>query len=163
MRVGIVSDTHDNVSAVERIVETFSEEDLDTLIHCGDYIAPPVIAYFEGFDLHGVLGNNDGETDGLADAFESIDGHLHGRVADLELDGTRVAILHGEDRGDVSAYAESGEYDYVLYGHHHERDHHETGETTVINPGAHFPTVPDDHRTVAVLDTNTDEVRFLDV
>lgn len=163
MQVGILSDTHDNVDAIERITDTFREEGVDTLIHCGDFIAPPVIPYFEGFELHGVLGNNDGETDGLADAFEAIDGQLHGRVADLELGGAEFAVLHGEDKGDVSAYAESGEYDYVLYGHHHERDRHEVDTTTVINPGAHFPTVPDEHRTVAIVDTDTDEVRFLDV
>ncbi|WIV68647.1 metallophosphoesterase family protein [Natrialbaceae archaeon AArc-T1-2] len=52
---------------------------------------------------------------------------------------------------------------YVCYGHHHEREHTETGRTAVVNPGAHFPTVPDDHRTVAILDTLSESVQFRSV
>ena len=56
MRLGIVSDTYDNVAAIERATERFPEE-VETLIHCGDFIVPPVLPFFEGFTLHGVLGN----------------------------------------------------------------------------------------------------------
>ncbi|WP_336345430.1 metallophosphoesterase [Halalkalicoccus ordinarius] len=163
MRLGIVSDTHDNVAAIERATERFREEGVETLIHCGDFIAPPVLPFFEDFSLHGVLGNNDGELEGLEAGFEAIDGELHGRFADLELGGKRFAVLHGESKEEVEGYAESGEYDYVLYGHHHERERREVDDTVVVNPGAHFPTVPEEHRTVAILDTETDEVRFLEV
>ncbi len=160
MRVGIISDTHDNVAAVERATEIFDEEGIETLIHCGDFIAPPVIPFFEGFSLHGVLGNNDGEVEGLERAFEDIDGELHGRFADIELGGARFGVLHGESKAEVESYAESGEFDFVCYGHHHEREKQEVGETIVLNPGAQFPTVPDDHRTVAIADTRSDEVGF---
>ncbi|MFC7006441.1 metallophosphoesterase [Halalkalicoccus salilacus] len=163
MRLGVVSDTHDNVAAIERATERFREEEVETLIHCGDFIAPPVLPFFEGFTLHGVLGNNDGEREGLEAGFEAIDGELHGRFAELEFGGKRFAVLHGESKEEVESRAESGEYDYVCYGHHHERERHEVDGTLVINPGAHFPTVPDEHRTVAVLDTETDEVRFLEI
>jgi predicted phosphodiesterase len=118
--IGVVSDTHDNIDAVEGIVEAFENRGVGTVVHCGDYIAPPVIPYFDGFELHGVLGNNDGEIDGLETAFEAIGGSLHGRFLDLNLDGT-----------------------------------------TVLNPGGHFPTVPDEHRTVALVDG--DEVEFVGV
>lgn len=160
MRVGIISDTHDNVAAVERATETFREQGIETLIHCGDFIAPPVIPFFEEFSLHGVLGNNDGEVEGLERAFEDIDGDLHGRFADLELGGARFGVLHGESKAEVEGYAESGEFDFVLYGHHHEREQREVGGTVVINPGAQFPTVPDEHRTVAIVDTDSGDVSF---
>lgn len=160
MRVGIISDTHDNIAATERAIEIFHEEGIETIVHCGDFIAPPVISYFEEFTLHGVLGNNDGEVEGLERAFESIDGELHGRFANLELGGARFAVLHGESKEEVEAYAESGEYDYVLYGHHHEHEQREVGDTLVVNPGAQFPTVPEKHRTVAILDTDSGEVVF---
>lgn len=165
MQVGIVSDTHDDVEASERAAERFREEGVETLIHCGDFVAPPVLDSFEGFALHGVLGNNDGEVAGLHAAFDALgDGsELHGRFADLELGGRRFAALHGESLAEVRAVADAGTYDYVCYGHHHEREHDEVGDTVVINPGAHFPTVPEEHRTVAVLDVETDEVRFLEV
>jgi len=163
--IGVVSDTHDNVNAVESIVETFEDEGVDTVIHCGDYIAPPVLPFFDSdaFELHGVLGNNDGEVKGLNAAFDAIDAELHGRFADLNIEGARFAVLHGESKDEVEALAESDVYDYVLYGHYHVKKKRNVGGTTVLNPGAHFPTVPDEHRTVALVDTEkegTDSVRF---
>ncbi len=162
MLVGVISDTHDNVASIEAAVEVFEREGAEVLVHCGDYVAPPTLPYFEGFEVHGVLGNNDGELDGLEAGFRALgnDSALHGRFADLDLGGARFAVLHGEDQSDVQARAESGEFDYVCYGHHHVHEHRAVDGTDVINPGAHFPTVPADHRTVALVDTDTGEVRF---
>ena len=164
MRLGIISDTHDNVAAIERAVELFQAEDVDALVHCGDFIAPPVLPLFDGFELHGVLGNNDGELDGLELFFDDLGNgsELHGRYADLEFDGTRIGVLHGDQGMDVvDDWAESGEYDYVCYGHFHRAEERDVDGTTVINPGAHFPMVPKEDRSVVILDT--DEVRFLGV
>jgi len=150
--VGVVSDTHDNVSAVERIVEEFEDEGVGTVVHCGDYIAPPVLPFLDtdAFELHGVLGNNDGEIEGLNAGFDAMDGAtLHGRFADLTLEGSRFAVLHGESKDEVDALAESDAYDYVLYGHYHVNEAREVEGTTVVNPGAQFPTTTDENRTVA--------------
>ena len=163
MLVGIVSDTHDNVGAIERAVEVFETEGADLLVHCGDFVAPPVLPFFEGFELHGVLGNNDGEIDGLERTFEDIGNgsELHGRYADLTVDGTRLGLLHGDQGRDVvDAWAASGDYDVVCYGHFHVAEERSVEGTTVVNPGGHFPTVPEEHRRVALFDTATGEVRF---
>ena len=162
MNVGVISDTHDNVPAVEAAVEAFESRSVETVVHCGDFIAPPVIPFFDGFEFHGVLGNNDGEIDGLGRTFRTQPGAtLHGRFADLELGEARFAVLHGEDLEEVETIAESGEYDYVCYGHHHVSEVREVGETTVLNPGAQFPTVAEEHRSVAVVDTDADEVELV--
>ena len=165
MHIGIISDTHDNVEAVEAATAIFEDEGVEVIVHCGDFIAPPVLPFFEGFELHGVLGNNDGETAGLEAAFDALGSgsELHGRFADLEFDGLTFAVLHGEDLEEVDSYVESEDYDYVCYGHHHERVHREEGRATLLNPGAHFPTVPEEHRTVAILDTRSETVRFRSV
>ncbi|MFC4439694.1 MULTISPECIES: YfcE family phosphodiesterase [Natrialbaceae] len=165
MNIGIVSDTHDNVAAAERAGQIFEEEGVEVVVHCGDFVAPPVLPSFDGFELHGVLGNNDGEISGLEAGFDALGGEsaLHGRFATLEFDGLSFAALHGESKAEVEALAAAEEYDFVCYGHHHQRDHTEVGRTTVLNPGAHFPTVDDDHRTVAVIDTLSESVRFRSV
>jgi putative phosphoesterase len=162
MRLGIISDTHDNVRAVERATDVFEREGCDTLVHCGDFIAPPVLPFFEGFEVHGVLGNNDGELDGLEAGFRALGGEseLHGRRAFLTFDGASVAVLHGESLDDVEELAASGDYDLVCYGHHHERDERRVGECLVVNPGAHFPTIPEEHRTVVTYDTDRAEATF---
>ncbi|MFB6136075.1 MAG: YfcE family phosphodiesterase [Halobacteriaceae archaeon] len=164
MLVGVVSDTHDNVAAAEAAADAFAHRDVETVVHCGDVVAPPTVSAFEGFDLHAVLGNNDGEVRGLDAAIDGLSegSELHGRFADLELGGARFAVLHGESLAEVAAVA-GGDYEFVCYGHHHEREEREVDGTTVLNPGAHFPTVPDEHRTVAVVDTDEGTVEFLDL
>ncbi|RQG95198.1 metallophosphoesterase [Natrarchaeobius chitinivorans] len=165
MNIGIIADTHDNLEAVERAAELFTEEGVEVVVHCGDFVAPPVIEYFDGFELHGVLGNNDGEIAGLEAAFAALgdESELHGRFASLEFDGLSFAVLHGESKAEVETLADADRYDVVCYGHHHERDLTERGRTTVLNPGGHFPSIPADHRTVAILDTLSESVRFRSV
>lgn len=165
MHVGIVSDTHDNVDAAERAAGIFEADDVEVVVHCGDFVAPPTLPAFEGFELHGVLGNNDGEVAGLMAGFDALGNgsELHGRFADLAFDDCSIAVLHGESLAEVRAVAAAGRYDVVCYGHHHRRDRTEEGRTTLVNPGAHFPTIPDEHRTVAILDTRSGAVEFRSV
>ncbi len=162
MDIGVIADTHDNVEAVEDAVSVFEDRGIEVLIHCGDVIAPPVVPFFDGFEVHAVLGNNDGEVSGLDAAFSELGkgSQLHGRFAELRIDGTDIAVLHGEDESEVEAHAASEEYEYVCYGHHHERVRRAVDGTTVLNPGAHFPTVPEEHRTVAIVDLSADSVTF---
>ena len=166
MKVGVLSDTHDNVPAVEAAMDHFEAAGVESVVHCGDFIAPPVVPHLDrdGVAVHAVRGNNDGEREGLASAFEALEGgRLHGRFAELEFDGLEFAVLHGEQRPVIEALATSGEYEYILHGHWHVRERRDVDGTTVLNPGAHFPTVPAEHRTVAVVDTGADEVTFHDV
>ena len=165
MLVGVIADTHDNVPAVEAAVEVFEERGVEVVVHCGDVVAPPVVSYFSGFEFHAVLGNNDGELDGLDRAIRALgsDSTLHGRFADLEFDGKHFGVLHGEDRDQVETLASGGGFDFVCYGPHHAAEVRDVGPTTVINPGAHFPTVPEEHRSVAIVDTTSGEVELVDV
>lgn len=161
MLLGLLADTHDNVAAAESAVARFEAAGADVLLHAGDVVAPPTVDAFSGFEVHAVLGNNDGEVQGLDAAFDRLgtDSALHGRFADLTFDGRDVAVLHGESLAEVDAVA-CGDYDLVVYGHHHETADRRVGDTLVVNPGAHFPTVPSTERRVAVYDTDEDAVEF---
>ena len=53
------------------------DENIEVLIHCGDYIAPFmkrvfVPLYEKGVNMYGVLGNNDGEKSGLMEILGTI-------------------------------------------------------------------------------------------
>lgn len=164
MKLGVISDTHDNVAAIEESVALFEDLGVDTLVHCGDYIAPLMVPYFEGFELHGVLGNNDGDIDAIEQQFMELDdGHLHGRYAELTFDGTEFFVLHG-DQGmdDVNERAAAGDHDYLLYGHFHAAEEREVEGTTVVNPGAHLP-ITEESRSVVTIDTDTGAVVFHDI
>ena len=55
--IGIVSDTPDDVDAVERATEIFAEESVAIVVHCGDFGAPLMGDYFEEFEFRAMLGN----------------------------------------------------------------------------------------------------------
>ena len=164
MKVGIVSDTHDDGDAVERVVEYFSGEDgADAVIHCGDVVAPFSAAPFDvdgddGFEFYCVRGNNDGEWK-LRDTVEEFGTYL-GEMGELELGGASFAAYHGTSQPIVEALVECGTYDYVVHGHTHERVHEEREGTVSVNPGGKpIPPAPDPQCGV-VVDTESGDVTF---
>ncbi len=133
MKLGIMTDSHDNVPMVRRAVELFNRRKVDLVIHAGDFIAPFAVAPLADLDCRvvAVFGNNDGEREVLARKFEAI-GEVHPVLADTEIGGRRVAAMHYPELADP--IAASGRYDLVIYGHTHEIDVRR-GETVMVNPG----------------------------
>jgi len=156
MYLGIVSDTHDNLDVVEAAVDVFEREGVDAVVHCGDVVAPFSATPFDAdFEFHAVRGNNDGEW-ALADTVADF-GTYHGEAAELTVDGRDVAVYHGTSGAVVDALVDSGTYDYVLYGHTHERAHEQRGETTRINPGGVAIDAAPEPPSAVVLDTESGE------
>lgn len=156
MRLGIIADTHDRTTAIERAVRVFEQHDVTVVIHCGDINKPEMIDYFTGFEFHAVLGNNDQPyRDELDTTINNLgpNSALHGTFAELKFDDMILAVTHGVVEDRTHEYAESGDYDYVLHGHFHETEETHVGNTTIINPGA--------HRSVVVLDTDDNTPKFI--
>ncbi|TKX58171.1 metallophosphoesterase [Halorubrum sp. SS7] len=165
MLVGIVSDTHDDLAAVEAAVSLFEREGVDAVVHCGDFVAPFSATPFDaGFDFHAVRGNNDGEW-AVESTVEEF-GTYHGEAAALSFDGAGsgdatgddavdVAVTHGTSGLVVDALVDCGDYDYVFHGHTHAHGVEARGGTVRVNPGG-LP-IPvegaDDAFRVATLDT----------
>ncbi|MCD6495052.1 metallophosphoesterase family protein, partial [Candidatus Bipolaricaulota bacterium] len=40
MKIGIISDTHDNMPKIAAAVRLFNEEHIDLVVHAGDFISP---------------------------------------------------------------------------------------------------------------------------
>ena len=40
MKLGIISDTHDNVPMITKAVEFFNNANVDAVMHAGDYVSP---------------------------------------------------------------------------------------------------------------------------
>jgi predicted phosphodiesterase len=76
---------------------------------------------------------------------------------ELELDGKRVAVFHGHERGFRPVLA-AAEHDYLLHGHSHSREDYRQNGMRVINPGALQRATA---YTVALLDLETDELASL--
>lgn len=82
MKLGIISDTHDDVNNVREAIEIFNREGVQYVIHAGDYVFPGIVMEFKRLNakLIGVLGNNDGEKGHLLKSFLEIGGELKGEL-----------------------------------------------------------------------------------
>ncbi|MEM3615578.1 MAG: metallophosphoesterase family protein, partial [Candidatus Methanomethylicia archaeon] len=40
MKIGIISDTHDRLQMIDEAVKRLNEENVEYVLHAGDYIAP---------------------------------------------------------------------------------------------------------------------------
>lgn len=136
MRIAILSDTHDHIWKIDQALQQAAGADL--FLHCGDLCSPFVIRHLAAGcrerPVHIVWGNNDGDTQlitRVASEFPFI--VLHGQLAELELDGVRVAINHYPEI--ASPLAASGRYDLVCYGHDHIAHQSRVGDCLLLNPG----------------------------
>jgi putative phosphoesterase len=156
--IGILSDTHDRVDAMAAGVALLREAGAEFFVHCGDVGSERVLDHLAGLPSAFVFGNTDWDRAALARYAESIGVACHGALADLELGGKKVAVTHGDDFRLKQRILSDKRHDYLLQGHTHVRADERVGTTRVINPGALHRAK---EKTVAVLDTATDTVRFL--
>jgi len=54
MKIGILSDTHDDYENTNKAIDIFQENDVKAVIHAGDIISPPVITEFYRLTEKGV-------------------------------------------------------------------------------------------------------------
>jgi hypothetical protein len=132
MLVGVLSDSHDNVSAIRRVGEELRRRGVSLVLHAGDWVSPFSARFLreavgEGVRIVGVFGNNEGERPYFLE--------IAGEAAELEVAGRRVALYHGTSPVLLKALVESGLYDVVVYGHTHQAVIERRGRTLVVNPG----------------------------
>lgn len=159
MRIGILSDTHDQLSRTSRAVALLGDEGAEVLIHCGDLTTTDIVHECGVYLCHFVFGNNDFDEAGLRAAMAVAGGVCLETGGEVALGGKRIAVTHGDVVRDVKRLAAAGP-DYLLFGHTHVPTDHRDGPVRYINPGALYRA---SEHTVALLDTATDSVKFLRV
>ena len=91
MRIGVVSDTHNNLRNCRRIVGLFNEARVDRVVHTGDITQAKTIEVFAGLNMSmiGVFGNNDLERDSLDESITRHGFHFTEPPLTLEWAGRR--------------------------------------------------------------------------
>lgn len=135
--LGVLSDTHNQVKNLRAALEIFERAGVRTLIHCGDVTTLETLEWLAEYRVIYVYGNLDAAPGELRDMLLRYDPLNYGGVSySGEIDGVKIAAVHGHLPGAVDALAHSGEYDYVFTGHTHKRRDQRIGRARVINPGA---------------------------
>jgi uncharacterized protein len=158
MRIGVISDTHNHLANVARIVELLNAAGVERVVHTGDITQAKTLHALAGLDapLHGVFGNNDLERASLERAclelgFEFVDPPL--RLVWAE---RRVVVVH--DPLDLPAQLRDAEI--ALHGHDHQTVRAQRHGALVFNPGecaGHLP----GHNRVGLLDLRSLETELL--
>ncbi len=165
MLIGAISDTHDNLPQVEKAVKYFNEQKVSLVLHAGDYVAGFVIPKFRQLNcrLVGVFGNNDGDHELLKKRFgETSNCTIHDSFAQVEVEGYRIALLHGQEIELLNAIVEGGIFDAVIHGHSHYSRVEKRGKTLAINPGELCGYLTG-KSTLAILDTGKNEAKIIQI
>ncbi|MGB9708813.1 MAG: metallophosphoesterase [Infirmifilum sp.] len=139
MHVAIISDTHDNLEALQAFIGKIRGR-VDTIIHAGDIVSPFTLRALNGYKVYAVYGNNDGEKLLLKKVADDIGIVLEEPPLFTTISNKRLAVIHGASTPEkterlVQALAKSGDFDIVVYGHTHKADVRKIGNTLVVNPG----------------------------
>ncbi len=135
MRIGVVSDTHDRLTHVDRIVSLFREARVERIVHTGDITRPDVLARFAGLEvpMAGVYGNNDRATRrALGEHAAALGMQFVDPPLTIEWASRRILVVH--DPEEVPG-AFPSPVDLVLHGHTHRHRHEDLGGTLFFNPG----------------------------
>jgi putative phosphoesterase len=157
MLIGIISDTHDDMSAIQKAVDIFTREGVSQVIHAGDLTSPFTFEIFNELKctFTSIFGNNDGDRLLLK---EKSGGTIQPQPHLVTLYGRRIVVLHEPDL--VNALSDSGHFDLVVYGHTHRSDIRRVKDTLIINPGK-AARLHKGESTLALLDMEKMEARII--
>ena len=142
MLLGVVSDTHGHVRQTQAAVRMLESLNVEAVLHCGDIGGGAIVDLFSVWPTHFVFGNGDGDVAELRAAIEAAGQTCHGRFGEIELGGTRIALLHSDDAAKFREVTTGDRYGLVCYGHTHVARQEWRGETLVLNPGALYRATP---------------------
>lgn len=164
MIVGLIADTHDRLQMVDKAIKKLNEMKVELVLHAGDYIAPFVIPRFKELKatLIGVFGNNDGDHELLKKKFSELSLEMRGNFAELNVDGLKIALLHGHEEELLKALVNSEGFDVVVHGHTHKAEVYRKGKTLVVNPGEVCGYLSG-KSTIALLDTDKREAEIIEL
>lgn len=163
MKIGIMADSHDNLPLVKKCIDFFVNENIDLLIHAGDYIAPFVLRDFKALPCKkiGVFGNNDGEKKGLLKLMQAVGGEIFEAPYVLSIANRKLAITHDIDFVDEAFLGEEIP-DVLIYAHTHEPEVKQENNLLKLNPGESSGWLSG-KATVALLNTDTLEVKIEEI
>lgn len=139
MKIGVISDTHDQIGNIKRAVSILNHAEVELVVHCGDWVSPFTVNFLKKLKcpIKGVFGNNDGDKfRHLLLDDNSIQVHYEDRFLFLQAGDRNIAVWHGDYREITDALIDCRRYDAVFHGHTHRRENLMIGSTLSLNPGS---------------------------
>lgn len=138
MKIAIISDVHDNLPNLKKVLGYCSENKIEKLICCGDLATLETLEYlndnFEG-EIFYCFGNMD--DDHLRDyPFEK--NHykktkIFKEFGEAEINNKKIAFVHFPEK--AKELCQSGKYNVIFYGHTHKPWTEKINNCEMLNPG----------------------------
>jgi len=134
MRIGVVSDTHNNLKNVRRIVDLFNHAGVARVVHTGDITQSKTLDALARLEapLFGVFGNNDCERESLGRAIATHGFTFQEPPFEFTWHSRRIVVVH--DPRDLDEL-HGPDHDLALHGHTHLYRLSHTGGRMEFNPG----------------------------
>ncbi len=160
MKIGLISDTHNDVEMTKKAIEIFKSHDVKMIIHSGDLTSPKMLHLFVGIECKFVLGNVDLDIELINNEARGLGFGTVERTCDLKIDNKRILVIHGNDVSIFRKAVASGEYDYIIKGHTHFFENYVSNNARIINPGSLYGS---DEHTIVILNTANEMVKKIEV
>lgn len=163
MKIGVLSDTHDNLDNLLTVLEIFRQRGIETVIHCGDLTDFAMISHFSGFRLIYLTGNMDVATGTIKKRVEQMrEDNFAGQVFRGKLDGIGVAATHSHLEGKLMELIQEKRFGWIFHGHTHKKRNETIRGTRIVNPGALGGLVRGP-RSFCIVDLTAGEVDFIEL
>jgi len=136
MLVGVVSDTHNNITNIENIINIFNKEEVKLVIHTGDISKPQTLRLFSRLNcpMMGVFGNNDRIEKGLKEVCDEYNFNFQDPPFPLTLEDKKIAVFHEPELID-KYIKEHKDIQLIIHGHTHRYREETLNDIVFFNPG----------------------------
>tara|TARA_B100000927_G_C16407423_1_gene445908 strand:+ start:452 stop:943 length:492 start_codon:yes stop_codon:yes gene_type:complete len=136
VKIGVVSDTHNNLKNIEIIIRLFNDEKVPFVIHTGDITRADTLEKFSRLnsELIGVYGNNDRSESDLEKVAKKNNFQFQEPPRKLTLIDREIVIFHEPDNIE-QFLSENKDTNIVLYGHTHRYENNIKNGVLFFNPG----------------------------
>jgi len=139
MKIAIISDSHDNIPNIDKMLSYLKKENIKIMLHCGDVCAPAVLKYlaqkFKG-NIYLVFGNVDGDQEMMnkfGKEFKNL--YILGDKGSPKIKGVNLKIGMVHYLWQAKEMAKGKDYNIIFYGHDHKPWIEEKNNIKIVNPG----------------------------
>lgn len=163
MKIGVMSDTHDNLSNTMAVLSTYRDWGIDTIVHCGDLTSPEMVSHFQGFRVIFTTGNMDHTTGAIKKRLGKMrEDNFAGLVYKGSLGGVPIAVTHSHVDGKIMELVRENRFKWIFHGHTHEKCDEVIRGVRIVNPGA-LGGLGREPRTFCIVDLDAENVEFIKV
>lgn len=137
MKIAIISDVHDNIPNLKKVLDYCASNSIEKIICCGDLASLDTMDFlndnFKGEVLY-AFGNMDNDylrNTKLLQKYENT--KVYSDFGEADFDNKKIAFVHKPEPAEE--LCRSGKYKFVFYGHTHKPFEEMINGCRMLNPG----------------------------